>query len=190
MSCTRAPFPPCPVPAPWAYLAVKQPNEAEHRDRQQDLQHLLDLLDRHGAPHPQPGATHHMAQIGRHTLKWEQHTEFVSYTAYSDGVSARAFDPADFEVFPADWLEQAPGQRITSAMIRVLPRPGAEGLRPILQDWLVPESLAVSQVLSGSAVVGGDFRIDPAGHMRFAVFTAEGTGNQRIGRIVQAAVRN
>lgn len=179
------PFPAMSSPCTVVYLAVKQPSEAEHRDRMLDLVHLKDLLDRHGAPHPQPGATHHMAQIGRHMLKWEQHTEFVSYTAYSNGVSARAFDPADFEVFPADWLEQAPGQRVTSAMVRVLPRPEGEALKPILQDWLVPESLAVSQVLSGSAVIGGDFRIDPAGHMRFAVFTSPGTGHNRIGRIVQ-----
>ncbi|KIC10153.1 hypothetical protein RA19_13335 [Leisingera sp. ANG-M1] len=179
------PFPAMSSPCTVVYLAVKQPNEAEHRDRMQDLLHLTDLLDRHGAPHPKPGATHHMAQIGRHMLKWEQHSEFVSYTAYCNTLGARAFDPADFEVFPADWLEQAPGQRITSAMIRVQPRPEGESLKPILHDWLVPESLAVSQVLSGSAVVGGDFRIDPAGHMRFAVFTAPGTGHNRIGRIVQ-----
>ena len=32
---------------------------------------------------------------------------------------ARAFDPADLDVFPEDWLGAAPGQRVTSAMIRV-----------------------------------------------------------------------
>lgn len=179
------PFPTIASPCTVAYLAVKQPQEAEHRDRGQDLQHLIALLDRHGAAHPQPGATHHTAQIGRHTLKWEQHSEFVSYTAYATGVSARAFDPADFEVFPADWLAAAPGQRITSAMIRVVQQEGEGSLRPVLHDWFVPESLAVSRVLDDSAVVAGDFRIDPAGHMRFAILPAEGTGSQRIGRIVK-----
>lgn len=179
------PFPAMPSPCTVVYLAVKQPQEAEHRDRMQDVQHLIDLLDRHGAPHPKPGATHHTVEIGRHMLKWEQHTEFVSYTAYSGGISARAFDPADFEVFPSDWLAAAPGQRITSAMIRVKPRAGDAAVKTSLRDWFVPESLAAAQVLDGSAVVAGDFRIDPAGHMRFAVFPDADTGSQRIGRIVQ-----
>ncbi len=179
------PFPTISSPSTVSYLAVKQPQDAEHRDRGQDLQHLIELLDRHGAAHPKPGATHHTAQIGRHTLKWEQHSEFVSYTAYANGVSTRAFDPADFEVFPADWLATAPGQRITSAMIRVVQHDGDGSLQPMLQEWFVPESLAVSRVLDGSAVVAGDFRIDPAGHVRFAILPAADTGNQRIGRIVK-----
>ncbi|WP_406645169.1 DUF3422 domain-containing protein [Aliisedimentitalea scapharcae] len=179
------PFPAMTSPCTIAYLAVKQPHEAAHRDRQQDLAHLIDLLDRHGAAHPQPGATHHSVQIGRHTLKWESHTEFVSYTVFSDGVGARAFDPHDFSVFPQDWLEAAPGQRITSILMRVQERPDPDTILACLNDWFVPESLAISSVLDDSAIAGGDFRIDSAGHMRFAVFVSAGTGERRIGRIVQ-----
>lgn len=179
------PFPTMQSPSTVIYLAVKQPNEAVHRDRALDLQHLKALLDRHGAAHPQPGATHHSAQLGRYMLKWEQHTEFVSYTLSGEGISKRAFDPADFDVFPSDWLEQAPGQRVTSLMIRILPRPENKRIKAALRDWFVPESLAVAEVLDDSAVVAGDFRIDPAGHMRFALFANAATGSQRIGRLVQ-----
>jgi len=180
------PFPTMQSPCTVVYLAIKQPSEAVHRDRTLDLRHLTDLLDRHGAPHPQPGATHHSAQLGRHMLKWEQHTEFVSYTLYFDGVSKRAFDPVDFDLFPNDWLAQAPGQRITSLMIRLEPRPAEEeAIKSAFADWFVPESLAVSSVLDDSAIMAGDFRIDPAEHMRFAVFVSDGTGSQRIGRVVQ-----
>lgn len=179
------PFPTMQAPCTVIYLTVKQPQEAVHRDRAEDLRHLVDLLDRHGAAHPKPGATHHSAQIGRHMLKWEQHTEFVSYTVYCDGVSARAFDAADFDVLPADWLADAPGQRMSSLLIRVEPRPEATKLKRNLTEWFVPESLAVSNVLDDSAVIAGDFRIDPAGHMRFAVFVGPGTGARRVGRIVQ-----
>ncbi|NRB19306.1 MAG: DUF3422 domain-containing protein [Rhodobacteraceae bacterium] len=172
---------PCTV----VYLTIKQDHEAEHRDRSQDLRHLIDLLDRHDVPHPKPGATHHSAQIGRHHLKWEQHTEFVSYMIYSVGVSSRAFDPVDYEAFPASWLAAAPGKRVTSLVFRVETRPQADQMAGDLGDWFVPESLAVSEVLDGSAVVAGDFRIDPAGHMRFAVFVSPETGARRVGRIVQ-----
>jgi uncharacterized membrane-anchored protein len=54
-----------------------------------------------------------------------------------------------------------------------------------LEDWFVPESLACSRVVDGAAIVAGDFRIDLAGQMRFAVFVRPGTGARRVGRIVQ-----
>ncbi|AZV77569.1 DUF3422 domain-containing protein [Parasedimentitalea marina] len=179
------PFPTMQGPCTVVFVTIKQEHQAVHRDRDEDLRHLIDLLDRHGAAHPKPGATHHSAQIGRHQLKWEQHTEFVSYMIYSSGVSARAFDPVDFEVFPEDWLDMAPGKRVTSLVFRVQPRPPADEMTRNLVDWFVPESLAVSEVLDGSAVMAGDFRIDPAGHMRFAVFVSPETGSRRVGRIVQ-----
>ncbi|SEQ38381.1 DUF3422 family protein [Thalassovita taeanensis] len=179
------PFPALSVPCTAVYLAIKQAEDAAGRDRQADLDHLIALLDRHGAAHPQPGATHYSGRIGRHRLKWESHTEFVTYTAFSDALSARAFDPADFEVFPADWLDQAPGARVSSVLLRVEPWPEKEQVIQHLNDWFVPESLAVSRVLDDVAVMAGDFRLDPAGHMRFAVFAAPDAGTRRIGRVVQ-----
>ncbi|WP_299296607.1 DUF3422 domain-containing protein [uncultured Tateyamaria sp.] len=179
------PFPSMQAPCSAAYVAFKQPEMAANRDRARDVAHLMALLDRHGAPHPQPGATHYYGQLGRHWLKWEQHTEFVTYTIFSEGVEDRAFDARAFDPFPQDWLEDAPGQRVTSILIRVEPRRNAEEMRADFRDWFVPESLAVSSVLEGAAIMGGDFRIDQNGHMRFAVFASEGTGQRRIGRIVQ-----
>ncbi|WGW03246.1 DUF3422 family protein [Tropicibacter oceani] len=179
------PFPSLTAPCRAVYLAIKQPMNAATRDRDEDLAHLIALLDRHGTQHPQPGATHFSTRIGRHTLKWEQHTEFVTYTVFLSGLGKRPFDPADFEVFPEDWLEAAPGVRVTSAMIRVEQRPPDDKIAEALEDWLVAESVAVARVLDDDAIVAGDFRIDPAGHQRFAVFTSEGVGDRRIGRIVQ-----
>ena len=179
------PFPTLRAPCTAVFLAIKQSHNAAKRDREADFAHLTALLDRHGAKHPQPGATHYSGQIGKHILKWESHTEMVTYTVFSDGVSDRPFDPVDFEVFPADWLDAAPGQRITSAMIRVVPWQSLEATSAAIEDWFVSESVAVAHVLDNAAVMAGDFRIDPAGHMRFSLHVAPGTGERRIGRIVQ-----
>jgi uncharacterized membrane-anchored protein len=180
------PFPALGVPCHAVYLAIKEPERAVSRDRGKDLAHLLALLDRHGGGHPQPGATHFSCDIGRHGLKWESHTEFVTYSAFGPGVSARPFDPSEADVFPADWMGRAPGSRLVSALIRVEEMPEDETeMLSRLEDWFVPESLAISRVVDGAAVVAGDFRIDPAGHMRFAVFVQKGTGARRVGRIVQ-----
>ncbi len=180
------PFPALSVPSTAVFVAFKPQVDAANRDRALDRAHLLDLIDRHGGAHPQPDATHYSGQIGRAVLKWESHTEFVSYSAFLPGVSARPFDPAEAEVFPADWVASAPGLRLTSILIRIehMPASRAEAMAR-LEDWFVPESLAVSAVVDGAAIVAGDFRIDPAGQMRFAVFVKPGTGQRRVGRIVQ-----
>ncbi|SPF80584.1 DUF3422 family protein [Pseudoprimorskyibacter insulae] len=179
------PFPSLKAPCRAVFLAIKQPTNASSRDRSGDLTHLLDLLDRYGTAHPQPGATHFSGQIGQHSLKWEQHTEFVTYTVFLAGVGDKPFDPSDFSVFPEDWLSKAPGVRMTSALIRVTEQTDDAAIGQSLEDWFVPESLAVSSVLDGDAIVGGDFRIDPAGHQRFCVFARPGVGERRIGRVVQ-----
>jgi len=179
------PFPNLNAPSFAAYLAIKQPTDAAGRDRNLDRAHLIDLLDRHGAQHPKADATHYFGQIGKHQLKWEQHTEFVTYTIFGDGLSGRAFDPDTFDVFPADWLAGAPGLRITSALIRIEVGKEKEFISTKLDDWFVPESLAVSSVVDGTGVMAADFRIDPAGHMRMACFIDPTADARRIGRIVQ-----
>lgn len=179
------PFPAIEAPSCAAFLAIKQPENAAGRDRAADMAHLLDLLDRFGAAHPQPGATHYFGQIGKHQLKWESHGEFVTYTIFSEGVAERPFDAAAFSVYPQDWLAGIPGTRLTSALIRVEERPDDSAIAKKLDAWFVPESMAAVEVLDAAAVLAGDFRIDPAGHLRFAVFVDKGITARRIGRILQ-----
>jgi len=180
------PFPSIAAPARAVFLAIKQPQDAVKRDRGPDRDHLIDLLDRFGADHPAPEATHYFGDLGKFRLKWEQHTEFVTYTAFMEANGDRPFDPSAWDVFPEDWLENAPGVLITSAQIRVdLAPEDPDQIKAHLSDWMVPESLAVSRVLDDTATIAGDFRIDSAGHMRFAVFCQDDTGSRRVGRIVQ-----
>lgn len=179
------PFPTLTPPCRAAFLAIKQPQNAGNRDRELDRAHLISLLDRYGAQHPQPGATHYFGQIGKHQLKWECHTEFVTYTIFGDGVAETPFDASTFKMFPDDWLAEAPGVRITSALIRVEQFDADDKIAEKLDRWFVSDSLAVSRVLDDSAIMAGDFRIDEAGHMRFVLFVRPKTGAQRVGRVVQ-----
>lgn len=183
------PFPELMAPCRAAYIAIKQEKNAAERDRALDLEHLIKLLDRYGAPHPAPNANHHSARLGRGLLKWEQHTEFVSYTIFADGTSDTPFDGQVHAMFPEEWLREAPGKVLTSCLVRVESvADDDEASRRIEQafpKWLVPESMAVSRVIDGAAIIGGDFRIDEHGHVRFAVLVKQGTGQRRLGRIVQ-----
>jgi uncharacterized membrane-anchored protein len=179
------PFPEVTSNARAAYLAIRAAGDAARRDRDLDRAHLLALLDRYGAAHPAPGATHYIGPLGKYRLKWESHTEFVTYTIFAEGVAERAFDKNTFDLFPEDWLDAAPGQRITSALIRVETVQEDAQIVERINTWFERESLAVARVLDGAMVVAGDFRIDEAGHMRFAIFPVEDCGQRRIGRVLQ-----
>ena len=179
------PFPVLAEPCLAAFVALMDPDDGAARDKAADRAHLVDLLDRHGSAHPQPDATHFSGAIGRSDLKWESHTEFVTYSAFTPGVTARPFDPAEMTVFPEDWLARAPGKRVASVLIRVEPEPDEAEMLAKLESWFVAESLAVARVVDGAAVIASDFRIDPGGHMRFAVFIRPTAGGRRLGRIVQ-----
>lgn len=180
------PSPRLQAPVTGVFLAFKEPREASLRDRARDTAHLAALTSRHGAPAPEVGAGHYAAQLGRHELRWESHTEFVTYTAFAPGVPPRAFDPALAEIFPLDWQAAAPGKRLSAAIVHVdlLPEDPDE-VRRRLGAWFAPDSLAAVWVLDEAAIVASDFRIDPAGFMRFAVFVRPGTRAGRTGRIVQ-----
>jgi uncharacterized membrane-anchored protein len=181
------PFPELSAPCRAVYLAIKPPENAAERDKAADFAHLLALLDRYGAAHPAPGASHYSGKVGRNFLKWEMHTEFVTYTLFGDDVSSTPFSGEMFRLFPADWLKAAPGRVVTSAVVRVdrTAENEIEGHLADFQRWFVPESLAVSRVLDGDAVIASDFRLDENGHSRIAVLAAPGIGARRLGRIVQ-----
>lgn len=182
------PFPELSAPCRAAHLAIKQPKNAADRDRGHDFAHLIALLDRYGAPHPAPGANHYSGPLGRGFLKWEMHTEFVTYTLFVDGVSERPFSGEVFNLFPSDWLAEAPGVVVSSCLARVEVAVAEDLDRRLETDvisWFVPESLAVARVLDGDAVVAADFRIDENGHARMAAFVQPSIGKRRLGRIVQ-----
>jgi uncharacterized membrane-anchored protein len=109
----------------------------------------------------------------------------VTFTIWGAGVADTPFDAATFNLFPHDWLQAAPGTRVTSALIRIEIAAGDDHISEKAADWFVPERLAISRVLDDALVIAGDFRIDPAGHMRFGVFARPDVGARRIGRVVQ-----
>ena len=182
------PFPELTAPCRAAHLAIMVPGNAADRDREADRAHLEALLDRHGVPHPPPGASHYSGPLGRAFLKWEMHTEFITYTLFADGVAPHPFEGEMFRLFPADWLAAAPGKVLTSCLVRIETAAPAEvesRLAADLADWFVLESLAVSRVVDGEAVIAADFRIDENGHGRFLVLAQPEIGRRRLGRIVQ-----
>ena len=125
--------------------------------------------------------------MGRWFLKWELHTEFVTYTVFADGVDPRPFSGEMFDLFPADWLAAAPGKVVTSALVRI------ESAGPAEVEERSPATCRMVRAgepggQPGGRRRGGDRRGLP--HRRAWAQPAAGAGGagigqRRLGRIVQ-----
>ncbi|MEO1775871.1 MAG: DUF3422 domain-containing protein [Pseudomonadota bacterium] len=186
------PFMPVAAPGRALVMAFKQTNNAQERDPALDRRHLLAFIDRHGGQHPAPGASHYLATFGRFTMKWERHTEFVSYTLVEEGGGEALFDSALAEHLPPDWLAEAPGQVVAASeieVLRVADRAAAEkALTGPLSREFSAESLAAALTLDDGALAIGDFRIHEGGFSRFALVVYGPVGDRRIGRAMQRLV--
>jgi len=186
------PFQPMTAPGRMLVLGFKPVEGAADRDPGGDRAHLLAFLERHGAPHPAPDANHFYHDFGRFRLKWERHTEFVSYTLYEESEAAALFAHDLAENLPEDWLAAAPGQVIAAIQLELIAADGEEAAEEVLRARLTrefnAESLAVARVLDGSAMALGDFRIHEGGFTRFALVLHGASGPRRIGRLIQRLV--
>lgn len=182
------PFPQLTAPCRAVFLAIR-PDGAAERDLARDHRHLTDLLDRYGAPHPAPNAQHYAGDLGRGSLKWESHTEFVTYTMFVPGVSETPFSADSLALFPDDWLAEIDGQIVSAAMVRVEQAETAEAAEADftdrMRDHFAPESLSAGLVVDREALVASDFRIHEDGLARILVYAMKGIGPRRLGRIVQ-----
>lgn len=182
------PFPRLEAPCRAVFLAIR-PDGAAERDHSADHRLLIDLIDRFGGPHPAPGAQHYTGELGRGSLKWESHTEFVTYTLFLSGVSETPFAADSLAMFPDDWLAGVNGQIVSAAMVRIETADTPEAAEADFVDrlgaYFAPESLSTGFVVDREALVATDFRIHEDGLARILVYAVKGIGPRRLGRIVQ-----
>ncbi len=185
------PFPQLTAPSQAIQLAFKGPDDrigdiAAHRA------HLARLIVHHGAPPAAADADHYYGAVGPVRIKWERHTEYVSYTLFLDGAADAPFSLDVDRLAPDDWLADAPGALISAIRLhieRVAYYEAAEtAVRERFAPYFVAESFAAAHVAQGQATVFGDFRIAEDGFMRFGVLAGPKPGERRLGRIVQRLI--
>jgi uncharacterized membrane-anchored protein len=147
-----------------------------------DRQTLAAFLAARGLAALEPSAKHHQVAIGSILLRWEQHSEFATFTwIWSKADSAPPFGAVGEEL---------------AALIRALPQAGqllvavrleAEQTAAAVEraeQLFEKSSLAMATVRSGPAVVASDFRSDEQGFVRILLCN-DGLSPGRLGALVQ-----
>jgi uncharacterized membrane-anchored protein len=133
--------------------------------------HLAELLRSHHLPPPDEHTTHLRIELGPLRMRWELHTEFVTWTfsvhTAEDALQARSPARA-IDAVPQDWLAGLPGRCLCSLDLWVLPgrRLGADA--QVLQ-MLHEDTLVGVGVTGGQAEVYTDFAIHADGASRMVL---------------------
>jgi uncharacterized membrane-anchored protein len=176
--------PPEAMTVPLAISHVAMVCDAAQRQASRD--HVAALLRDHHLPPPDNTSTHIRVDLGGYRLRWELHTEFVSYTFMRslEGASLNEREPQiAIDVVPQEWLAKLPGEALTSMHVWALPA-NAFAANAIIKQVLNEETLVGSTVADGSAEVHTDFAIHADGFSRM-VLQASNLAPRRLGRLVQ-----
>jgi uncharacterized membrane-anchored protein len=132
----------------------------------------------------QPHAKQYRAVLGGAMLRWEQHSEFTTYTWELPSESATPFHPAASALAePMTSLPQ-PGPLLVALDLDVL----TEKKKKIAFDRLFDRaSLAVAENSEGDALFATDFQADPSGFVRILLID-RGLGPERAGALVQRII--
>ena len=186
------PFQPVSLPGQVLNIAFKPASGAAERDTLRDHVHLADFLSRHGAAPPGPDAGHHTAAIGDLRLKWERHTEFVSYTLFGSESARGPFSGDLAEMLPADWIAGAPGAVAAAVQCEIRQASDRDSALEMLFGDIGrgfdSGSRAGSFILDGNALAASDFRMHGEGYTRFVIIAFGDAGPRRLGRACQRLI--
>ena len=174
--------PPEPVrlPISISHVVMGIDRDARHASRE----HLSRLLRDHHLAIPEESSTHLRVEIGHWRLRWELHTEFVTWTFMREADPAvTSHDPESaLEAVPQAWLADLPGECLARIHLWALPSSATSS------DWvtrfLQEETLVASAVADGLATVHTDFQLHPDGYSRIFLF-AGSLPPRQLGRLLQ-----
>ena len=154
--------------------------------------HLAALLRDHHLPLPDAQSTHLRMDLGPFRMRWELHTEFVTWS-FSRAIDAEGFGqqepPSAITLVPQDWIARLPGQCLVSLHLWVLTAQ-ALGSAALIKHVLNEDTLLASTVADGHGEVYTDFAIHADGFSRMVLLAGSpAAGPPQGGRTPQASSR-
>ena len=171
------PFTPLPTPARVLLFAFQTGADSAQADRTA----LKEFCERRGLAAPRASEKHHRVTFGATTLRWEQHSEFTTYTWELPVEPGGApFHPAASSLAMPMGLVKQPGPVLAAIDLHLV-----ESAAPILPERVFDRaSLAAAENSDATALYATDFQADPGGFVRILVID-RGLGAERAGALVQ-----
>jgi uncharacterized membrane-anchored protein len=173
------------------YEPLRAPERVSHiavvcgeRGTERTIDHLHRLLDHYSRPIPARIEQHYLADLGPFRVRWERHTEFVTYTFSKQGAFDHPFAEPVLNELPEEWLRDLPGEVIAAITMAI------EGCESRERDSYEIAALFNGNPVIGSEVAGGaarawsDIKIHADGFMRSLVRDCSLSENQA-GRLAQ-----
>ena len=151
--------------------------------REASRSHIAALARDHHLPLPDSQSTHIRLDLGAYRLRWELHTEFVTWTFSKNAPSSQSEQDLAVDAVNQSWLAALPGQCLASLHLWVLPLM-QEGQPQLVRQLLNEETLVASTVADGFGEVYTDFAVHPDGYSRMVLLVG-GMTPRRLGRLVQ-----
>ncbi|NCA70075.1 MAG: DUF3422 domain-containing protein [Sphingobacteriia bacterium] len=167
-------FDPLRAPALIAHLSVI----CGERGSGRNVKHLKRLLAYYERPIPDTVDQHYAVDLGPMRMRWERHTEFVTYTFSKQAGFEQPFDASLLDELPESWLREMPGEVITAVTLAIeaceTPERDHEELAELFADHPVVGSL----VVGGAARAWSDLKIYPDGLSRILLRDCSMSENQ------------
>jgi uncharacterized membrane-anchored protein len=175
------PFTPIPVPSRIIHFAFDTSGARAPADRA----NLVAFCESRGLPPPLPSEKHHRAPFGTTVLRWEQHSEFTTYTwELPSDPGAAPFHPDAASLASPMRLVPQPGPLLVAIDLHLL---ADDPPRTAPQRLFDNASLAVAENSDGAAVYATDFQPGPSGFVRILVVD-RGMPAERAGALVQRVI--
>jgi uncharacterized membrane-anchored protein len=169
------PFTPIETPRRVLHFAFETTAERGEADRTA----LAAFCASRGVAEPPKSAKHHRIELGATALRWEQHSEFTTYTWELPSAGSAPFHPAVTSVAAPMGLVPQPGPVLVAVDLHLTADTNAAPER--LFDRA---SLAVAENSDGTALYATDFKSDLAGFVRILIVD-RGLGPERAGALTQ-----
>ncbi|MCG6205159.1 DUF3422 domain-containing protein [Rhodopseudomonas sp. HC1] len=172
------PFTALSVPARVLHFAFDTTGDRAAADRAA----MTRFCESRGLQGPTVGEKHHRASFGTTTLRWEQHSEFTTYTwEFTADATATPFHPEASSLASPMRLLPQPGPLLVAVDLHVL----ADNPPLTAPERLFDRaSLAVAENSDGAALYATDFQPGPSGFVRVLVID-RGMAPERAGALTQ-----
>lgn len=149
-----------------------------------NVPHLRRLIAHYGLPQPTTIDQHYSIMLGDIRLRWERHTEFVTYTFSKQGAFTHPFAYPVFQELPRDWLAEIPGEVVALVSLALESRDMPERSSDELSELFSGNTIIGSQVVDGAALAWSDLRIHSDGCSRI-LLRDQGLSDNQAGRLAK-----